>query len=109
MSKQSHFKQFSIATVQFISIQPIDRTLSGATTLNQSGPESDDNEEVLCIPKSSNITGTSPSDSLVPYPRHSLWVSYPSAKKQLVYSTAPANWAKSEPGSDGNEGVLHIP
>ena len=41
---------FSIST-QFSSIWPIDRTLSGATTPGQSGPGSDGNEGVLCIPQ----------------------------------------------------------
>ena len=51
---------------------------------------SDSNEGVLCIPQSSSITGTSPSDCLVSYPGHLLrGVSYPSAEKQFVYSTAP--------------------
>ena len=43
-------------------------TLSGATTLGQSGPGSDGNEGVLCIPQSSCITEASPSDCLVLYP-----------------------------------------
>ena len=47
-------------------------TLSGATTSEQCGPWSDGNEEVLRIPQSSSITGTSPSDCLVSYPGHSL-------------------------------------
>ena len=34
-----------------LNVWPIDRTLSGATTPGQSGPESDGNEEVYCIPK----------------------------------------------------------
>ena len=46
--------QFSIS-MQFSSIQPIDRILSGATNPGQSGPGSDGNEGVLCIPRSSNI------------------------------------------------------
>ena len=50
--------QFSIST-QFSS-----RTLSGATTPSQSGPERDDNEGLLRIPQSSSITGTSPSACL---------------------------------------------
>ena len=83
--------------MQFSSIWPIDRTLSGATTPVQSWPGSDGNEGVLCIPQSSNFTGTSPSACLVSYLGHSLLVvvggSYPSAEKQLVYSTAPADWA----------------
>ena len=63
--------QFSIS-IQFSSIQPIDRALSGASIPGQSGPGSDDNEEVLHIPQSSSITGTSPPDCLVSYPGHSL-------------------------------------
>ena len=71
MSKTVPFQtiQFSIST-QFNSIQPIDRTLSGATIPDQSVPGSDGNEEVLCIPQSSRITGTSPSDCFVSYPGH---------------------------------------
>ena len=33
------------------SIWPIDRTLSDATTPDKSGPGSDDNEGLICIPK----------------------------------------------------------
>ena len=58
--------------MQFSSIRPIDRALSGATTHGQSEPGSDDNEGVLCIPQSSCITGTSPSDYFVSYPGNSL-------------------------------------
>ena len=39
------------------SIQPIDRTLSGATTQGQSWPGSDGNEGVRWIPQFSSITG----------------------------------------------------
>ena len=86
--------QLSIST-QFSSIWPIDSTLSGTTTPNQSGPGSDDNEGVLRIPQSSNITETSPSDCLVSYPGHLLEeVFYPFAETQSVYSTAPAEWVK---------------
>ena len=84
--------KYSLST-QFSSIRPIDRTLSGATTLGQSGPGSDGNERVLRISQSYSITGTSPSDCLVSYPGRSLGESYPSAEKQVVYSTAPADWA----------------
>ena len=59
-------------------------TLSDATTPGQSELESDGNKEVLLIPQSYSITGTSPSDCLVPYPP---------AEKQSVYSTTPADWA----------------
>ena len=58
--------------MQFSSIWPIDRSLSGATTSNQSWTGSDGNEEVVCIPQISCITGTSPSDCLVSYPGHLL-------------------------------------
>ena len=73
MSKTVLFQtiQFSIST-QFSSIWPIDITVSGSTTMGQSGHGSDGNEEVLCISLSSSITGTSPSDCLVSYLGHSL-------------------------------------
>ena len=46
--------------------------ISGAATPGQCKPGSDGNEEVLNIPQSSSITGSSPSDCLVSYPGHSL-------------------------------------
>ena len=64
MSKQFYFRQFSLVSTQFSSIWPIDRTLSGDTTLSLSGLESDDNEGMLHIPQSSSITRTTPSDYL---------------------------------------------
>ena len=64
--------QFSIST-KFSSIRPIDRTLSGATTLGWSGPGSNGNKGVLRIPQSSYIIETSQSDCLVSYPGHSFW------------------------------------
>ena len=75
------------------SIWPIDRTLSGATTLGQSGSWSNGNEGVLYIPQSSSITGASLSDCLVSYSKHSLEESYSSVEMQSVYVTAPADWA----------------
>ena len=51
---------------------PIDKTLSGPTTPGQSGPWSDGNEKVFCLPQSSSITLDSPSDCLMSYPGHSL-------------------------------------
>ena len=79
--------------MQFTSIWPIDRTLSGAITPGQSGPGIDGNEGVLRIPQSTSITGASPSDCLVSYLGHSLGGVYPSTEKQSVYSTVPPNWA----------------
>ena len=80
-------------TIIPIVIQPIDRTLSGDTTLSHREPGSDGNEGVLRTPQSSSITAASPLGCLISSPEHSLVGSYPSAKKQFVYSTAPANWA----------------
>ena len=68
--------------------------LSGSTSPGQSGPGSNGNEEVIRIPQSPSITGTSPSDSFVSYPGHSMrGGSYPSEEVQSVYSTALADWA----------------
>ena len=61
--------QFSIS-MQFSSIQPIDRALSGATIPGQSISGSNGNEGVFRISQSSNINGTSASDCLVSYPGH---------------------------------------
>ena len=61
-------------TLQFSSILPIDRTLSGATTHDKHRRGSDGNEEVLCIPQRSSITGASPSVCSVSYPEHVWWV-----------------------------------
>ena len=86
--------QFSIST-QFkcqTSIWPIDRTLSGATTLGQSRTGSDGNKGVFRIPQSSRITEASPSDCLMSYTGHSLGESNPSAEIQTEYSAAPAYW-----------------
>ena len=87
-----HTIQFSISP-QFSSIWPINRTLSGATALGHGRPGSNCNEGILCISQSSNMTRTSSSNCLVSYLGHSLSGDYPSAEKQLVYSTAPADWA----------------
>ena len=69
--------------------------LSGATTLGLSGTgEQWQLRGTLHSPKAPALTGTSPSDCLVSYPGHLLGEgSYPSAEKQSVYSTAPANRA----------------
>ena len=65
-------------------IWPIDRTLSGAITLGQSGPESDGNEGALRVPQALK------AHCLVSYPGLSLGESYPSSEMQSVYSTAPS-------------------
>ena len=68
-------------------------TLSGATTLGQSGPGSDGNERVLCISLSSSVTAASTSDCLLSYPGHSFGEYYPSAEMHSVHSIAPAGGA----------------
>ena len=55
-----------------ISIWPIDRILSGATTPGQIEPGSDGNEVLLCILQRYNITGASLLDYFVSYAGHSL-------------------------------------
>ena len=75
-----------------ITFDPQRGPSSGATTSGQSGSGNDDNEGVLHIPQRFIITGTSPSDCLVSYLGHFLGrYFYPSAEKQSVYSTAPAD------------------
>ena len=72
----------------------MNRALSGANILDQSGTGSDGNEEVLRIPQNSSITGISPSDCLVSYPGYLWGGSYPSAEVQSAYSTVPADCVK---------------
>ena len=95
-------------SIQFSSIWLIDRTLSGATPLTQSGLGSDGNEGVPRIPQNSSVTGT--SDCFVSYPlQRSSWCilqppptqltgpqstrleeSYTPTDKQSAYSIAPS-------------------
>ena len=51
---------------------------------------------LLHILQNSRITGASPSDCLVSYPRHLLKESYSSTEMQSVYSAVLADWASSE-------------
>ena len=101
--------------MQFSSIWPIDRALSGTTTLGQSEPESSGNKGMLHIPQSSSITGTSPSDCLVSYLIGEERGLTPSTEVQSRYSTAPADWAmlffnnKNEDNSPKNnkQNIVH--
>ena len=52
------------------SFCPVDKTLSGATALSQSGPGSNGNEEIFHISLNSRAEA-SPSDCLVSYPGQS--------------------------------------
>ena len=71
------------------SIWPINRTLSGATTPGLSGPGSDGNERVLCIPYSSSITEASLSDYLMSCEGQSLIVSLTSLQRCSWYIVQP--------------------
>ena len=75
-----------------MSNSSIDRILSGAITLGQSRPGSNDNKMIFHIPQNSG-SGASPSDSFVSYQGLLLGGSYPRAEMQSMYSTAPANLA----------------
>ena len=69
-----HTLQFNISRLfatQAVLFLLFDRILSGAKTLDQSGPGSNGNKEVLHIPQSSR-TGALPSDCLMSYPEHML-------------------------------------
>ena len=70
------------------SVWPIDKTLSDATTPDQSGHGSDGNEGVFHLPQNSK-TWASSSHSWVSYVTHWLQKSYPSNKMQSVQYTAP--------------------
>ena len=76
----------------------------------QSGPGSEGNEGVRHIPKSSSITGTSPSDSLVSYLGHSMGGGLPLYRgavgvfyspsrlgKCVCFTNGPGDWG-SVPG-----------
>ena len=68
----------------------IDITLSGFTTLGQSGSGSDGNKGEQPIPQSSSITKVSPSDCLVSYPGLSLGQSYHSVKDAVSVFYSPS-------------------
>ena len=89
--------QFSIST-QFSSIWHVDRSLSEATTLGQSGLGSDGNDGVHCIPQSSRITGTLTSDCLMSYSEYSCGGGVLHLRRNAVcvfYS--PGHWACESP------------
>ena len=90
MSKLFYFKEISLAYVRCLVLFD-----TKVLSLRIEVDLDDGIEEELCILQSSSTAETSPSDCLVSYLGHSLVVvgSYPSAKKQSVISTAPANTA----------------
>ena len=74
------------------SIWPILGTLKGTTNQGESRPESKGNEGELHIPQFKDWGLTSRYFSVIPWTLTGK-ESYPSAKGQSVYSTAPADWA----------------
>ena len=76
--------------MQFNSIRPKDRDLSGATIPGQSRLGSNGNEGVLRMSQNLSITGTSPSDCFESFTGHSLGGTYSSSEVQSMYSIAPA-------------------
>ena len=68
----------------------------------QSGPGINGSEGVLRIPKSTSITGTSPSDCLVLYPRHSLGGVLP-----LCRGTVSVFYSPSRLGNNLRELICH--
>ena len=72
MIKQFYFQQLNLTRHLFqyssnVLFDLIDRTLSGATTSEQTGPGSNGNKGISSIPQNSSITGAVPSDSLMSY------------------------------------------
>ena len=72
----------------------IDRTLSSATNPGHLATGSDGNERVLHIPKSSSITGTSPSDCLVSLPGHLLGGGLPLCRDAVGVFYSPRRLGK---------------
>ena len=80
MIQKFYFKQFSFAEgislptvwISNSPIWPIDRTVSGATILDQSGHGRNGSIGELRIPQNSSSAGASQSDYLVYYPGYSL-------------------------------------
>ena len=80
----------------YSSIWGIERSLSSASTPNQSGPGSDGYEGVSHILQNSNITGFLPLDCLVSYTGHSFGRFFPPLRDTVVVFCSPlfAKWAK---------------
>ena len=96
--EEQYFICLDSVSISNSSIWSINRTLSGATTPGQSGRGSDDSKGVLYNSQISR-TGVSQSDCFVSYSGHLLeGGSYPSAKMQSVYSTAPPTGQENSVG-----------
>ena len=82
--------QFSLSR-QFCSIWPVDRTKSVATSPGLCRPGSEGKNGVIRVPRTSSITGASPSDYLVLYPWHSMGEFYPFCRDAVGVFYSP-NW-----------------
>ena len=87
----------------YSSIWPIDENLTSTSTPNQSGPGSHDNDGILYIPQSSK-TEASPSDAVCCHTQESSFIW---SIDETLRGTTTLD--QSGPGSNGNEGLLHIP
>ena len=95
MLKLFYFKQFSLGYIHSLVLFDPLIGLSGATSPGQNEHGSDDNKRVLHIPQSSRINEALRSDCLVSHTGYSLKGSYSPAEMQLMYSTAPTDWANA--------------
>ena len=117
MSKTFLFQaiQFS-QTIQFsksmplVLFKPSIGPLSGATSLGQRRPGSNDNEGVLRILQSPGITGTSPSDCLVSYRGHILGggVVLPLCREAVGVFYSPSRLGKRLNGDDTMKSSLCV-
>ena len=92
----SHLLIHSLNVKQFY-FTPIDRTLSDATTWDQSGPGSNGNKGVLHIPQISK-TGASQLNDLMSFPERSLVVGSLTPMQNAVgvfYSPSRLSWENS--------------
>ena len=90
--------QFTIST-RFISVWPIYRTLSGATSRGQSGPGSNGNKEVLHISQKLQHYKSLTIRLFSVISRTLVGGSYLSAQMQLVYSKA-GDWKMCQAGNE---------
>ena len=81
------FQAIKFSIVHFFSIEPIDRTLSGATIQEKM------DLGVMSMKGNSAFPKAPALDCSVSYPGHSLRDSYPSAEMQSVYFAATASGA----------------
>ena len=108
-------KYFYLYTVSNRPISYIDGTLSCPRTPGQSGPRSVGNEGILRVPQSSSIIGAFLFQTiqfsqtvLIQTIQFSICMHFSSIQpidRALLVATIPG---QSGPGSNGNEGVLHI-